>query len=109
MLNARRQLAHRFENGLPVPSIREYSPHDDELYKLIRDELIDAIQVVLTADKRAARKAHRISPHLRLKDLNNIKNDEVADYSVRRFANIAAGLGIRVAAFQIELPAAGVR
>jgi hypothetical protein len=84
--------------------LREYSPHDDELYALIRDELIDAIQVVLRADKMAARKAHRITPHLRLKDLNNIKNDDVADYSVRRLANIAGGLGIRVAAFHVQLP-----
>lgn len=81
----------------------EYSKHEDEAYLAIRDELLDAIQAVLTADKFAARKAHKIRPHLRLKDLNRIKNDDVCGYSVRRLINIADGLGIEVAV-EVKLP-----
>lgn len=81
-----------------------YNPHEDELYVAIREPLLDAIQAVLQADVFAARKAHHVSPHLRLKDLNKIKNDDVADFSARRLANIARGLGIKLKSFELELP-----
>jgi hypothetical protein len=84
--------------------VSEYSPHTDHLYRAVLDDLLDAIQVVLTADKLAARKAHHVSPHLRLKDLNNLKNDnDLCNYGARRIFNIAQGLGIKVK-LEIELP-----
>lgn len=48
------------------------------------DTLATAIQEVLQKDKYAARRAHQIHPHLRLKELNYVKNGDIAFVGFRR-------------------------
>lgn len=68
-----------------------------------KSALADAIQEVLERDVQAARKAHHLHPHLRLKELNYVKNGDVACVGFRRLAQIADGLGIKVE-LQVTLP-----
>lgn len=58
-----------------------------------KDTLATAIREVLQKDTYAARRAHQIHPHLRLKELNYVKNGYIAFVGFRRLAQIAVRSG----------------
>ena len=77
--------------------------HEDPTLHSIKSTLLDAIQVVLERELKAARKAHHIHPNLRFKELGRIRNDDVDGLGIRRLTQIAERLGI-VVEINVKLP-----